>query len=151
MTRLLRACALVFSLAGFSGGVSDAIAQQAGSGPPESGIVAAPDDARRLGNVTNDQMRQFKMRRDCEMDLPECLPAIREIIEEEKRNRMWMGLGILGILALLLLVAMREGEKKKKREQKEWAHHHKLGERIKHKWRSEVTDPYKDKDPLGDE
>ncbi len=96
-------------------------------------------------------MCQFKMRRDCEMDLPECLPAIREIIDTEKRNRMWMGLGILGILTLLVLVAMREAEKKKQRDQKEWAHHNQLGERIKHKWRSEVTDPYKDKDPLGDE
>lgn len=151
MTRLLRAYVLFFALAGFSGGVTSAAAQQAGSGPPESGVVAAPDDGRRLGNVVNDQMRQFKMRRDCEMDLPECLPAIREIIEQERANRMWMGVGILAILTLLVLIAMREAEKKKKRDQKEWANHQKLGERIKHKWRSEVTDPYKDKDPLGDE
>lgn len=128
-----------------------AAAQRAGGGPPESGIVTPSDEPRRLGNVVNDQMRQFKMRKDCELDLPECLPAIRAIIEQEKRDRMWMGLGILAVLLLLVLVAMREGEKKKMQSEKEWAHHKKLGERIKSKWRGEVTDPYKDKDPLGDE
>lgn len=128
-----------------------AYAQRAGGGPPESGVVTPSDEPRRLGNVVNDQMRQFKMRKDCELDLPECLPAIREIIEQEKRDRMWMGLSILAILVLLLLVVMRESEKKRAQADKEWAHHKKLGERIKAKWRGEVTDPYKDKDPLGDE
>ncbi|NKB44437.1 MAG: hypothetical protein GKS03_09195 [Alphaproteobacteria bacterium] len=127
-----------------------AVAQQAGGVPPEAGVVPS-DEPRRLGNVVNDQMRQFKMRKDCELDLPECLPAIRAIIEEEKQNRMWMGFGITAVVLLLVLVAMREGEKKRVQAEKEWAHHHKLGDRIKAKWRGEVTDPYKDSDPLGDE
>ncbi|MBT5241492.1 MAG: hypothetical protein HN793_12655 [Rhodospirillaceae bacterium] len=132
--------------------IPPAAAQLPGGVLPEAGIAVTPsDEPRRLGNLVNDQMRQFKMRKDCELDLPECLPAIRAIIEQEERDRMWMGLGILAILLLLVLVAMREGEKKRAQSEKEWANHKKLGDRIKAKWRGEVTDPYKDSDPLGDE
>jgi len=128
-----------------------ASAQEAGDGPPANPIVEPDDEGRRLGNVPNDQMRQFKMRRDCEMDLPECLPEIRAIMEEEKRNRTYMGLSIAGVLLLLVLVAMREAEKKKKQHAREMAHHRKLGERVKAKWGEQVKDPYKDADPLGDD
>lgn len=146
----------IFALLGFfafavNSGVSPAVAQDAGGGPPESGVVEPEDEGRRLGNMPNDQMRQFKMRRDCEMDLPECLPAIRAIIEAEERERMYLGFGIAGVLLLLFLVALREGEKKKKRLAKEMAHHRKLGKRLKAKWGDEVKDPYKDHDPLGDD
>lgn len=132
-------------------GSSLSFAQDAGDGPPESGIVEPEDDGRRLGNMPNDQMRQFKMRRACEMDLPECLPAVREIIEAEERERMYMGLGIAAVLLLIALLALRESEKKKKRVAKEMAKHRKLGKRLKSKWGDKVKDPYKDHDPLGDD
>ena len=131
--------------------VSPAVyAQEAGDGPPESGVVE-PDEGRRLGNLPNDQIRQFQMRRACEEDLPECLPQIRAMIEEEQRNRNWMAFGIGSVLFLVFLLALREGEKKKRRHQQQMAQHRALGEKIKHKWRHEVDDPYKDSDPLGDE
>lgn len=131
--------------------IPSASAQEAGDGPPASPIVEPEDEGRRLGNVPNDQMRQFKMRRDCEMDLPECLPEIRAIIEAEERQRMYMGFGIAGVLLLLILVAMREAEKKKKQHAKDMARHRKLGERVKAKWGEQAKDPYKDADPLGDD
>lgn len=140
----------VFALFFFCVGLP-VLAQEAGDGPPASPIVEPEDDGRRLGNVANDQMRQFKMRRDCEMDLPECLPAIKAIMEAEKRNRTYMGLSIAGVLLLLILVAMREAEKKKKLHAKEMARHRKLGARLKSKWGDQVKDPYKDHDPLGDD
>lgn len=74
MSRFLVAILFGFML------IPAADAQQAGGGPPESGAVTPSDGPRRLGNVVTDQMRQFKMRKDCELDLPECIPAIREII-----------------------------------------------------------------------
>lgn len=151
MTRFSAAAVFGFFSLMLVSGAPVAFAQEAGDGPPESGIVEPEDDGRRLGNVPNDQIRQFRMRRACEMDLPECLPAIREIIEAEERQRMYMGLGIAGVLLLLILVAMREGEKKKKRLAKEMARHRKLGERVKAKWGEQAKDPYKDHDPLGDD
>lgn len=141
--------ALVFFLP--LGGVHPVQAQDAGGGPPESGLVEPENEGRRLGNVPNDQMRQFKMRRDCEMDLPECLPAIRAIIEAEKRERMYLGFGIAGVLLLIFLIALRESEKKKKRVAKEMARHRKLREKVKARWGEQVKDPYKDVDPLGDD
>lgn len=138
----------------FAVSVTPTLAQESGDGPRPSGIVPEPvpgQDGRRLGNVPNDQIRQFQMRRACEQDLPECLPQIREMMEEERRNRNWMTAGIVGVLVLLVLVAMRESERKKKRLAKEMAQHRRLGERLKHKWGDEVKDPYKDSDPLGDD
>lgn len=85
------------------------------------------------------------------MDLPECLPEIRAIIEAEKRQRMYLGFSIAGVLLLTFLIALREAEKKKKRLAKEMAHHRKLREKVKAKWGEEVKDPYKDVDPLGDD
>ena len=58
-------------------------AQQNRGGPPQSGTVTPGDGSRRLGNAVNDQKRQFKMRKDCELDLPECILEIDEIIEQE--------------------------------------------------------------------
>lgn len=151
MTRFSIAVLFGFGALMFVSGAPVAFAQEAGDGPPQSGIVEPEDDGRRLGNVPNDQMRQFKMRRACEMDLPECLPAVREIIEAEERQRMYMGVGIAAVLLLIVLLAMRESEKKKKRVAKEMAKHRKLGKRLKSKWGEQAKDPYKDHDPLGDE
>jgi hypothetical protein len=151
MIRLTRALALGFFAALTIGVISPALAQQAGDGPPVSGIVPLDNEGKRLGNVVNDQVRQFKMRRDCELDLPECLPEIRTIIEDQRRSRMYMGIGIVAILLLIVLLAMRESEKKKERMAKELANHLKLGHRVKSKWRNAVKDPYKEADPLGDE
>ncbi len=66
-------CALAFTLQG----APVTHAQEAGDGPPPSGIVEEPQpgedgSGRRLGNLPNDQIRQFQMRRACEEDLPEC-------------------------------------------------------------------------------
>ena len=128
-----------------------AISQEAGDGPPESGIVEPEPEGGRLGDLPNDQIRQFQMRRACEEDLPECLPEIRAIIDAERRNRNWMGIGIGSVLLLIFLLARREAEKKKQKDARELSHHRALGQRMKHRWRHEEEDPYKDNDPLGDE
>lgn len=112
-----------------------ASAQEAVDGPAESGIVEPEQEGRRLGNLPNDQIRQFEMRRACEEDLPECLPEIREIMERDRRNRNWMAFGICSVLLLLVLLALREGKKKKRRLQREMAEHRALGERVKNRWR----------------
>lgn len=101
--------------------------------------------------MPNDQIRQFQMRRACEEDRPDCLPQIREMLERERRNQMWMGIGIGGVLLLIVLLAMREAEKKKKRQAAELARHKRLGQKLKSKWGDEVRDPYKNADPLGDD
>ena len=134
-----------------TGASSSVVAQEAGDGPPESGFIRPDSDGRRIGDIPNDQIRQFQMRRACEQDLPECLPAVRAIIDEERRNRMWMAIGIVAILVLLALIAIREADKKKQKVDAEMRQHRKLGERLKAKWRGAVKDPYKDNDPLGDE
>ncbi|MEQ9110466.1 MAG: hypothetical protein RIF37_14490 [Rhodospirillaceae bacterium] len=160
MIRMVGKLAIVFLLAaavslltGVSAFVvpSSAVAQEAGDGPPESGFLQPETEGQRLGNIPNDQIRQFQMRRACEQDLPECLPAVRAIIEEERRNRMWMAIGIVAILVLVALLAIRESDKKKKKVDAEMRQHRKLGQRLKSKWRGAVKDPYKDHDPLGDE
>ena len=155
MGRILHKLALLLCVAGSGivllSTVSPVSAQEAGDGPPASGFIRPDSDGRRIGDIPNDQIRQFQMRRACEQDLPECLPAVRAIIEEERRNRMWMAVGIAAILVLLALVAIREADKKKKRVAAEMRQHRELGHRLKGKWRGAVKDPYKDKDPLGDE
>lgn len=138
--------------------VSSAEAQESRDGPPESGIVQPSDDGpRRLGNLPNDQMRQFRMREACENDLPECDPRIRAQLEEERRNRMWMSAGIISVLLLAFLIALRESQRQRQKHKRDLAYHRRLGERIKKRWRDEESspyrnhDPYKDSDPLGDE
>jgi len=104
-------------------------------GLPNSEIVQTEEsEGRRLGNLPNDQIRQFKMRKACELDQPDCLPHIREMLEAERRNRNWMALSITGVLFVLVLVSLRESERKKKRLAKEMASHKRLGERLKRKW-----------------
>ena len=125
-------------------------AQEAGDTTPPSGIIEEETDGRRLGDLPNDQMRQFELRRACEEDLPECLPWVREQLEEERRNRMWMGIGIAGVVMLIYLLAKRESAQKRAKHAREMRYHRKLGARVAKKWRSETKDPYKDADPLGD-
>ncbi len=74
------------------------------TGPPESGVVEPEQEGRRLGNLPNDQIRQFQMRRAFEEDLPECLPQIRAMMDEEQRNRNWMAFGIGSVLLLVFLL-----------------------------------------------
>jgi hypothetical protein len=125
-------------------------AQESGDASPPSGVVEPSEEGRRLGNVPNDQIRQFNLRRACEEDLPECLPWVRAQMEEERRNRMWMGAGIGGMLLLIFLLAKRESDRKRARQAREAREHRKLGARVAKKWRNEVKDPYGDADPLGD-
>ena len=117
------------------------LAQEASDVLPENGSVETEQEGRRLGNLPNDQIRQFQMRRACEEDLPECLPEIREIMERDRRNRNWMAFGICSVLIILAVLALREGKKKKLRLKHEMAEHHALGERIKNKWRYKRDDP----------
>lgn len=129
---------------------SSANAQESADNPPPSGIVGEEPEGRRLGNMPNDQIRQFQMRKACEEDLPECLPHIRAQLEEERRNRLWMGVGIGGVLLLIYLLAKRESDRKKAMNRREARRHKKIGERVAKKWRKEAQDPYADADPLAD-
>ena len=129
---------------------SSGLAQEAGENPPPSGVVAEEPEGRRLGNMPNDQIRQFQMPKACEEDLPECLPQIRAQLEKERRDRLWMGGGIAGVLALIYLLAKRESDRKRRLNRRAARKHQKLGERIARKWRNEVKDPYADADPLED-
>ncbi|MFL2770140.1 MAG: hypothetical protein ACJZ9F_03935 [Rhodospirillaceae bacterium] len=111
------------------------LAQEDEEALPNSGSVQPEEsEGRRLGNLPNDQIRQFKMRKACELDQPDCLPHIREMLEAERRNRNWMALSITGVLFVLVLVSLRESQRKKKRLAEEMASHKRLGERLKRKW-----------------
>ena len=86
---------------------------------------------RRLGDIPNDQIRQFRLRRACELDLPECPPAIREILEQERKNRIYMSGLIIGIFVLVILVMIRASQQKDKENKKLAREFKSIGQRVK--------------------
>ncbi len=71
----------------------------------------------QVGGFAAKQAEDFERRRACEQNLPTCRPQDRRQLEEERRKNMWLSFMIGGVLVLVGLVIVREGQKKKREEQ----------------------------------
>lgn len=78
-------------------------------------VVAFSGDealAQAQGGFADKRMQDFQRRRACEQNLPTCLPQVRRQMEQERRNQMWMGGMIAGVMFLTFLMIVRANRQK---------------------------------------
>ena len=63
--------------------------------------------AQAEGGFPDKRMRDFQLRRACELNLPTCLPQVRRQIEQQNSKRIWMASMIVGVLFLVFLMVVR--------------------------------------------
>jgi hypothetical protein len=81
-------------------------------GPIEPRVAHA-----QLGGFAAKQAQDFERRRACEQNVPTCRPQDRRQLAEERSRNLWLSFMIGGVLVLVGLVIVREGQKKKREEQ----------------------------------
>ena len=127
-----------------------AVAQQPQTDPPPAAEFEE-QTGRRLGDIPNDQIRQFRLRRACEQNLPECPPHIRAQLEQERKNRLYMSSMIIGVFVLVILLMIRASQQKQKQNKRLAQDFKNIGHRVK-KYKGaappdEDEDEHKDQDP----
>lgn len=83
-----------------------------GLGPGEP-----PTAYAQAGGFATKQAEDFERRRACEQNLPTCRPQDRRQLEAERTKNLWLSFMIGGVLVLVGLLVVREGQKKKREEQ----------------------------------
>ena len=105
--------------------------------------------AQAQGGFPDTRMQDFQRRRDCEKNLPTCLPQVRRQIEQERTNGIWLASMIAGVFFLVYLMLARAKRQKQVEQQQLLAKGRQAARRRKEQRRT--NDQEGDADENGDD